>query len=84
MSDNSTQEDEGIVVVVESLPIEGYDDGSTVVVFRGICEDEIITFGVDHRMARDIVNEIEAASDDGGNVAMCLVEDWQVLSRTPL
>lgn len=82
--------DDGFVVTVDSLPIEGFDSTTgqmaTVVVFQGVTEsddgEEVVTirFGVDHRMALDIIQAVTQEDEDGGRVAMCYVEKWQVLS----
>jgi hypothetical protein len=78
-------EDEGYVVTVTTGPIEGYDNGQTIVVFQGTAdngaEGETITFGVDHRMADDIIAAVN--NEDEGNMALCFVEDWQII-RHPL
>lgn len=82
--------DDGFVVTVDSMPIEGYDSHTgafaTVVLFQGTVEldggeeQTTITFGVDHRMAMDIIDAIEMHEDNGGGFAMCYIEKWQVLS----
>lgn len=51
-------------------------DRGTIWLFGGHDEENRqVTFGVDHRVARDL----QAILDEDGEV-LCHVEDWQVLS----
>jgi hypothetical protein len=54
-----SNDNEELIVIVTEGPIAGYEPPETIVVFKGQTEinDECvdITFGVDHRMAHDIV-----------------------------
>lgn len=75
--------DEAIVVVVDHGPIQDYDN-SGIKLFEGLCEDECITFAVDQEAADQITKELDDPPDEGGGMAMCLVEPWQVMKREQL
>ena len=68
------------VTVTTSDLVQARDEG-TVFVVSGLDEDtrDQLTFGVDHRVFRDL---FEYSDDEDGEVTV-EVESWQVLSRTP-
>lgn len=66
------------IVWVTEEDLDSIVDQGSVVVFTGIDNQErVVTFGVDHRPARDII----ALVHEQGSLP-CSVEDWQVLRRT--
>jgi hypothetical protein len=69
---------DGSLVTITEDDLEAVSDQGTIVVFTGTDDEErIVTFGVDHRVAQDIVNLVREQGE-----LVCGVEDWQVLRRT--
>ena len=52
----------------------------TIIKFKGISPDgEIVTFGVDHRPARDLFEAVKEAAEYNDPPVMAEVESWQIL-----
>lgn len=52
----------------------------TVLKFKGISPDgDIVTFGVDHRPARDLYAAMKEAAEFNDPPVMVSIEDWQIL-----
>lgn len=56
----------------------------TIIKFRGINPDtaEIITFGVDHRPAKELFAAMKEASEQNDPPIVVQLEDWQILTTT--
>jgi len=55
----------------------------TIIKFKGTDPDtsEVITFGVDHRPAKDLFAAMQFAAEQNDPPILAHVEDWQILSR---
>lgn len=68
-----------IVQVTEVVrPIGMFD---TIIKFKGISPaGDIVTFGVDHRPAKDLFEAMQEAAEYNDPPLMTEIRDWQVLS----
>lgn len=74
----SAPEDDGLRVRVVETDLEAIQDQGSIVVFTGTAEDDsVVTFGVDHRPAHEVIAIVREEGE-----LVCWVEDWQVLRRT--
>lgn len=54
----------------------------TIVEFHGVDEDGTeVTIGVDHRVAQDLAQAVNAHRVDGEEPPQAQVEDWQIIAR---